>query len=158
MKAHAVHIDRLLTGGSVRAAFPDPVFVRLHRRDLVAQAVSLYRARASNRYHAYVVAERDIEFDGEAIGQALIELVRAKARWSVYFARNAIAPLTAAYEDLAADPYPIVNEIARRIGEAIDERALDLASPLRIQNDDISAAWKQRFIDEYRNLDVFDVV
>ncbi len=158
MKAHAVHMDRLLTGGSVTAAFPDPVFVRLHRRDVVAQAVSLYRARYSNRYHAHVVAEREIEFDGEAIRQALIELVRAKARWQVYLARNAIAPLTIAYEDLAADPFAAVREIARRLGETIDARAVELASPLRVQHDAVSVVWKQRFLDEYRNLDVFEVV
>jgi LPS sulfotransferase NodH len=158
MKTHPAHIDRLLTGGSVTAAFPDPVFVRLHRRDLIAQAVSLYRARASNRYHAYVTAERDIDFDGEAIRQALIELARAKARWGVYFARNGIEPLMIAYEDLTADPYPIIREIARRASETVDPRDLDLASPLRAQNDGISAAWKQRFLDEYRGLDVLETI
>jgi LPS sulfotransferase NodH len=158
MKTHPAHIDRLLLGFSVTSAFPDPVLVRLHRRDLVAQAVSLYRARYSNQYHAYVAAERDIEFDGEAIRQMLIELARVKGRWDVYFARNGIEPLTVAYEDLAADPYPLIREIARRAGESIDPPDLDLASPLRVQQDGISAAWKQRFLDEYRNLDVLETI
>jgi len=158
MKTHTVHLDRLLSGGTVTAAFPAPVFVRLHRRDLVAQAVSLYRARASNRYHAYVAAEWNIDFDGEAIRQALIELVRAKGRWNVYFARNAIEPLTIAYEDLAADPYAIIREIAGRVGDVIDPSDVDLTSPLRIQNDNVSAEWKRRFLDEFRDLDVLDTI
>ncbi len=158
MKTHPVHIDRLLAGGSVAAAFPAPVVVRLHRRDLVAQAVSLYRARASNRYHAYVVAERDIEFDGEAIRQALIELARARARWEVYVARNALDPLMIAYEDLAADPCRAVSEIACRAGEWVEPRDLDLAAPLRVQTDGVSVAWKQRFLDEYRNLDALETI
>ena len=158
MKLHLVQLDRLLSGGTVTAAFPDPVVVRLHRRDLVAQAVSLYRARASNRYHAYVAAEREIAFDGEAIHQLLGELARARARWDVYVARNAIEPLMVAYEDLAADPCPIIREIARRSGESIEARDLDVAAPLRIQTDEVSAAWKQRFLDEYRNLDVLEAI
>ena len=116
------------------------------------------RARASNRYHAYVVAERDIEFDGEAIRQALIELARARARWEVYVARNALDPLMIAYEDLAADPCRAVSEIACRAGEWVEPRDLDLAAPLRVQTDGVSVAWKQRFLDEYRNLDALETI
>jgi len=158
MKMHPAHFDLLLTGGSITAAFPKPVFVRLYRRDLVAQAVSLYRARYSNRYHEYIAAERDIDFDGEAIRQMLVELARARARWQVYMARNAIDPLMVAYEDLAIDPYPIMHEIGHRAGETIEPRDLALASPIRSQTDEMSAAWKQRFLEEYRDLDVFEAV
>lgn len=158
MKTHPAHLDRLLASGSVAAVFPNPVFVRLHRRDLVAQAVSLYRARYAGQYHAYVPADRDIGFNGEAIQQMLIELARGKARWDVYFARNGIDPLMIAYEDFAADPYPVVHEIARRVGEAVDDRDLELASPLHVQHDALSASWKRRFLDEYHNLDALETI
>jgi trehalose 2-sulfotransferase len=158
MKTHPVHLDRLLGSSSVTAAFPNPVFVRLHRRDLVAQAVSLYRARYSGQYHAYAPADREIGFDGEAIRQILIELARGKARWDVYFARNGIDPLMIAYEDLAANPYPIIHAIASRVGEAVDNRQLDLVSPLQVQQDVQSASWKQRFLDEYHNLDDLEAI
>jgi LPS sulfotransferase NodH len=158
MKTHPLHIDRLLQGGSVTAAFPGPVFVRTYRRDMLAQAVSLYRARYSNRYHAYVAAERDIDFDSEAIRQLLIELARDRARWEVYVARNAIDPLMIAYEDLAADPYSVIREIARHAGESIEHADLHLAVPLCTQRDAISMAWKQRFLDECRNLDVLETI
>jgi LPS sulfotransferase NodH len=158
MKMHPAHVDRLLQGGSVAAAFFNPVFVRLYRRDLVAQAVSLYRARASDRYHAFVAAEREVEFDGEAIRQCLFELVRSRGRWEVYFARNGIEPLAIAYEDLAADPYTAVGAIGRRVGEAVGPQDVVVTAPLRVQRDDISALWKQRFFAAYRDLDLLDAL
>jgi LPS sulfotransferase NodH len=156
MKTHPAHVDRLLQGGSVAVAFPNPVFVRLYRRDLVAQAVSLYRARASDRYHAFVAAGREVGFDGEAIRQCLFELVRSRGRCEVYFARNGIEPLAIAYEDLAADPYAAVRANGRRVGEAVGPQDVVVTVPLQVQRDDISALWKQRFVATYRDLDVLD--
>ena len=70
----------------------------------------------------------------------------------------ALEPITVAYEDLGTDPYGTVREIAHRAGETIEPPDVNLAAPLRIQTDDVSAAWKQRFLDEYRNLDVLEAL
>ena len=154
MKLHVVQLERLLTGGRVEAAFPNPVFIRLYRRDLLAQAISLYRARYGSQYHAHLPAERPVAFDATAIRAMMVELTRGKARWELYFARNGVTPLVLAYEALAADPDAVVRAIARHAGiEAAPRRA---AEPLRIQYDTTSEEWRRRFLAECHDLNRLD--
>jgi LPS sulfotransferase NodH len=158
MKMHPLHLDRLLQGSRVEVAFPNPVFVRLIRRDLLAQAISLYRARASNQYHAHVAAAFQIDYDGAMIRAMVLELVREGARWDFYFARNGLVPLTIAYEDLQAAPGRAVAEIGRRAGVAVIPDTIAPAQPLGIQRDEVSATWKRRFLAEHGNLNVLDPI
>jgi LPS sulfotransferase NodH len=154
MKLHAVQLDRLLTGSRMDAAFPNPALVRLYRRDLLAQAISLYRARYGSQYHAHLPAARPVAFDAVAIQAMMVELTRSKARWELYFARNGVTPLAIAYEDLAADPDAAVRAIAHHAGIAATPRAT--TNPLLIQYDSISEQWRQRFLAERHDLNVLD--
>jgi trehalose 2-sulfotransferase len=154
MKLHPIWLDRLLSGARVEAAFPNPVFVRLFRRDLLAQAISLYRARGAGKYHAHIPARRTIDYDGAAIQRALIEQVHNTARWQVYFARNGLQPLAIAYEELVTNPDAAVRAIAHHAG--IDVRPAAPTAPLQIQRDDVSNAWRQRFVAEFGNLNLLD--
>lgn len=156
MKLHAVQLDRLLTGGRVEGAFPNPIFVRLYRRDLLGQAISLYRARYGSQYHAHLPPERPVAFDAAAIRQMMVELTRSNARWALYFARNGITPLAIAYETLAADVEPVVRAIADLAG--VEARPIPVTKPLRIQNDALSAEWRQRFLVECRDLNKLDEI
>ena len=156
MKLHAVQFARLLTGSTVAAAFPAPVFVRLHRRDLLAQAISLYRARYGSQYHAHTPPARAVAYDGAAIGQMMRELVLSRARWELYFGGIGVTPLAIAYEDLAADPMAAVQAIGRYAGMQVAPG--EVAIPLRKQHDDISETWRQRFLAENRDRNVFDTV
>jgi len=154
MKLHTVQLDRLLTGSRVEASFPNLVFVRLYRRDLLDQAISLYRARYSSQYHAHVPQERAVDFNSAAIRTAMIELARSRARWEVYFARNAVQPLAIAYEDLARDPIATVRAIARHADIPVGPR--EVAAPLSVQHDALSDAWRQRYLDECGDLNLLD--
>lgn len=156
MKMHAVHLDRLLGAVRLTTAFPNPIFVRLFRRDLLGQAISLYRARQANQYHAHVLAEREARFDAEAIRGALIELVRGRARWELYIARNGLRPLAIAYEDMVANPDATIRAIARHAG--LDAVPADVDRPLQVQRDDTSEAWRERFLTECGDLDVLKTI
>lgn len=156
MKVHLLQLERLLTGSRVEAAFPAPVFVRVYRRDLLAQAISLYRARYSGQYHAYVPPTRALDFDGAAIRALMIELAQGKARWELYFTRNGVQPLKLAYEDLVTDPDATIRAIARHAGVGAVPRPVD--RPLHIQRDDTSQAWRQQFLAECGDFNALDTL
>ena len=119
MKLHPWHLDRLLQGGTVSATFPAVSFVRLVRHDLLAQAISLYRARQTGSFHFHIAKERDVAFDATAIELVLRELAVNRARWDMYVARTGVAPIVVSYEELRADSFPVVRRIAECAGERV---------------------------------------
>ncbi len=156
IKLHPWHLDRLLAGATCSGAFPAPVFVRLLRHDLLGQAISLYRARATARYHFHHPERQAVAFDGDAIEAMLRELAANRARWDTYFARNAITPLVVSYEALRADPLDVVRRVAALVGETVRRRDILCPSPMRAQSDRQNEEWRARFVRERSDLDRFD--
>jgi LPS sulfotransferase NodH len=149
-----LHLLRLFRGAHgladaelIEAMFPHPRFVWLSRKDLVAQAVSWWRARQSGAWIASDEPRSDPFFDFEAIDAAVHRALEQAERWRRWFASERIEPLPIAYEDLVADPTRIVREVLAFAG--IDAPA-DLVVKARItkQADSVSEEW----IERYRSL------
>ncbi len=156
MKLHAWHFDRLAAEISLRDAFPGVVFVRLTRRDMLAQAISLFRARQTDRFHAHVDGMRAPEFDAGGIADRLAELALGRARWDMYFARNGIVPLALDYETLHRRPRWCVRRIGLLLGVTLPRFSIGTGLGLRVQRDAVSEQWRARFLAEKRDLDRFD--
>lgn len=156
MKLHPWHVDRLLAGATCATTFPAPVFVRLLRHDLLGQAISLYRARATARYHFHYTEKRTVAFDGDAIEAVLRELAANRTRWDAYFARNAITPLVVSYEALRAHPLEMVRRVAALVGETVRRRDIVCPSPMCVQADAQNEEWRERFVRERSDLNRFD--
>jgi trehalose 2-sulfotransferase len=160
IKLHTWHFDRLSNNPEILNAFPAPRFVRLTRRDLLGQAVSLVRARQTGRYHASTDEGRTPNFDGATIYNAIKEIAINRARWDTFFARNDLKPLRVEYEDLEQNP----KKILLNIGALVNER-LKLwnywtnwtSASLIPQRDKLSREWKARFRLEYHNLGYLDL-
>jgi trehalose 2-sulfotransferase len=155
MKIHPWHLDRLLERSTVSGTFPSAHFVRLTRRDLLGQAISLYRAQQTGRYHAHIPPERAVDFDADAIERMVQVLALNRARWEMYFARTGIRPLMLSYEDLRADPHCVVRQIAEYVGERVKRRDVTAAQPIGQQADSISAEWRERFVRARGSVDTF---
>lgn len=93
-------------------AFGRLAFVHLSRGDLLAQAISLVRARQTGLWHRAPDGS-DVErlgppraprYDPAAIRSELAQLQQDAARWDIWFADEGITPVTLHYEELAADP------------------------------------------------------
>lgn len=156
MKVHPWHIDRLLSEGTISHTFPTPTFVRLMRRDLLGQAISLHRARQTGRYHSHIQEERPAGFDAEAIGTTMRDLAANRARWDLYFARIGTSPLTVTYEELCADLFQVVHRVAAAMGETVDRTMVTSFTPIRRQADELSVEWRARYIHECGSVDRFD--
>jgi trehalose 2-sulfotransferase len=82
----------------------------LRRRDLAAQAVSLYRSVVSGRFHSYqstqqhIQAFKAVEYDHDNIIKWLHFIIDCEQQFSQLFRSCRIRPISLFYEDLLVDP------------------------------------------------------
>lgn len=108
--------------------FPRRRHIQIVRRDMVAQAFSLWKANKYNLWHARDGAAReavevalDDPDDLFRITRTVGNLWRERCQWEVYFRQNAgLGVLTLAYEDIAAD---IEREVRRAYRFATGQEA-----------------------------------
>jgi LPS sulfotransferase NodH len=135
---------------------PNVVLLRLTRRDLLSQAVSLARARQTRQFDAKDPQQGVPTYSATRIHHCLLDLQRQQAKWDNLFAQLAAQPLSFDYEELSRDPQHFVDLVAARMG-IVPPVAIDWASVTRsIQRDDSTREWRARFLEEtgsqYRHL------
>jgi LPS sulfotransferase NodH len=132
---------------------PNLRFVHLDRRDLLAQAISLVRARQTLVFESGHVAQREPVYSRRRIAAALEHMALGQARWSWWFARNGIAPLRLTYEDVASNPRRAVELIGELVGIAAPP---PVEPAMAIQRDRLTEEWRERFHAESRDLGYLD--
>ena len=86
-----------------------------------------------------------------------MDLASERARWDLFFARTQIAPVSITYEELVADPDREVSRVAALMQvEEAHIRPEDI--DLRVQRDELSGQWRERFVSEYGDRNVLDAV
>lgn len=124
--------------------------VRISRRDLVGQAISLTMARLSHRYYDFA-DERDTasakpEYDYRQICLSLAYLTNGNSRWDKLIADAGRSVLHIDYEDLQDDPEEMLSKVHAYFGH--DQQSIsrdDIELPRR-QRTDENEEWRQRFI------------
>lgn len=142
-------------------AQPDAVdglrYIYLTRRDLTAQAVSLYRATETKVFHT------NIEHSAEALAQLDVlpynyarikywreHIAQQEAGWQQYFVDKKIFPLHLHYEDIEADAAAVVHRLATYIGRPRASREVaPEESVFRKLGNRTSVEWTARFNLEY---------
>jgi len=131
---------------------PGARFIYLDRRDILAQAVSLFRAAVSDRWHvpvghgldeAHAESERHRlapRLDLSAIAQTAARLTAEKQSWEDFFDRESIMPVRVFYEDFVRDRHAVLAWVGEALGVALD---LDVAANVGFERiaDSLSDAW-----------------
>jgi len=133
-------------------AFGRLVFVHLSRGDLLAQAVSLVRARQTGLWHRApdgsdverVGPPRPPRYDRAAIAAELARLQQNAAHWNDWFAREGITAEALTYEDLAADPAGALAQVCRAL-EITPPPAGQIRPGVARLADAINLDWAARF-------------
>lgn len=134
---------------------PALAFIHLERDDLLGQAISFVLARQTGRYQDYDKAIGAPRYDGGQIAVALARIAHNQARWRVWFARNAIAPLRLTYEELAADPHGAVVKVAALVGVE-GARADPDSVNVSVLRDERNEEWRRRFRADRGDLSYLD--
>lgn len=132
---------------------PNLRYVRLERRDILGQAISLSIARQTGSYASWITERMEPVYDRKHVQSCLDFIVTGKARWRLFFAQNAISPLELVYQVVVTNPQRAIDAIGQLVSVSdavINYEAVD-TSPQRGARNEL---WRDRFIAATADLDV----
>lgn len=138
--------DRMREGLGPTFELLRPRYIWLRRRDELRQAISLYRATATDVWHWHAGQPRPAQsppFDARQIDNQLQAIRRANQQWQNWFAENQFQPLHLWYEDLVQQP----NESVAAICRYVIGNATGLCPPrsdLQVMRDELTEQWARR--------------
>jgi len=134
------------------AAFGAPVYIRLSRKDKLAQAISRVRAEQTGLWHRHadgsererVAPERAPEYDAKAVAAGIAEAEMYERNWTDWLEAHDITPVTLFYEDLADRPHATLAALLAALGHdpSLAKRAEVKTARL---TDAINRDWAERF-------------
>jgi trehalose 2-sulfotransferase len=127
-------------------AFGQLKFIHLYRNDVIAQAISLYRAEMTGYWHT-VEGKKPKQppvFDFEAINSRLETLKEHSLAWQTWFQKVAVKPLAISYEALSADPVASTKEVLGFLELELPEYRQLKATNQRLA-DETTVAWIEQF-------------
>ncbi|WP_026793727.1 MULTISPECIES: Stf0 family sulfotransferase [Planktothrix] len=130
MKALFDQLEPFLELNSTRQFLQNSKFIWLVRQDVLAQAVSMYIAQATdewtslneenNRQQENKNRRDTLKYNQEKIDKKLKYLTRYNLKWLEFFAINKIEYLTVFYEDIFKNPTLACQDICRFCGVETD--------------------------------------
>lgn len=134
----------------LRSYLPSLRFVWLKRNNMVARAISLYRARTTYVWSRDAAqsgkapVEQALEFDLAEIHNLYCIGVFQEETWLQFFEAHEISPLCLSYEELVADYEPSIRRVLEFL--QIESAGAAVHTPtLAKQSDALSQEWEQRY-------------
>jgi len=128
---------------------PETRYFYLTRYNFVAQAISLYRAVESGRFHAVDGAsDRSVQYDAGKIRDWVLHVLQQEYGFEVYFRDKRVEPVRYSYEGLCGSPFSVVSDIHWRVLGKAPPSAPASASPYVKLSDSESQAWERQFRDD----------
>lgn len=155
IKAHFHHFEAFLKEYPTLPEVLAPLtFIRLSRRDKVAQAVSMAKALQTDQWtsRAEEASLLQLRYDRETINRCLQEVEQQDLNWRRWFEAHDISPVEISYEELTADPAGVVRRIVQCLGVDNDEPDAVDVPPAEKQANEINQEWIERFRQEMRPL------
>ena len=121
----SIHFEKYLGNEIFLEHFKnDTKYIFLYRHDVIAQAVSLWKAVESNLFHSVEGGkQKDLEFAPEKIKQWTRHILEQEEKLNQIFATLGIKPIKISYEYLVSNPEAAISLIASNL---IDARKISL--------------------------------
>ncbi|HWA48654.1 MAG TPA: Stf0 family sulfotransferase [Dongiaceae bacterium] len=146
-KVFPSHLQRLDARIDLFRDLPDLRLVRLRRRDLLGQAISLARARQTGQFRLDERARRPA-YDHHIIRASLEDILRDERAWDDIFARLTLPRIELDYESLIEYPQRAVDQVAVLMDVPLPVSIKTSGFYNTIQRDDLSEEWRRRFVGE----------
>jgi LPS sulfotransferase NodH len=147
-----VGLDRASTAEVLEAAFPNPRYIWLSRRDKVRQAISYFRAGNTGEWARVRGTPPSqnwtLAFNFQEIDSLLPLMHYRDAAWRTFFDNCGIAPHRIYYEDLVQDPTQTVLDILHYLRLSPPDCS-GLVARLRRQADELSEDWERRYHHQF---------
>jgi LPS sulfotransferase NodH len=149
VKGDFIQLYPMLSSQAFKAVAPNVSFVYLHRRDIVAQAVSLARAHAHGVWNSSGAFSNAFELSDEEIANWASMIVSMDAAWSLWFSINKIQPVRVAYEDYIKSPYYAIGRMYETVYGSLDGFPALSPSEERVTRNASSAAAAEKFRERF---------
>ncbi len=142
----------LSTAGAMAAAFGEPRYVWLTRRDKARQAISYFRACHTEEWWQIdgisrpPGSARPVDFDSSAIRHLELTLENNDNAWRQYFRTNDIDALVIDYEELVVDYAANVSRVLQWLGIPSAKHIPIPAPRLKRQSDAVTERWLARYL------------
>jgi len=131
-------------------------FIYLTRRNLPAQAVSLYKATESNVFHTNISHSEEelgklqmLQYDYGKIDSWYKHIAQQETGWEQFFYEQRIRPLCITYEQAESDLLFTLKRIARHVAVPPENIHLPAKeSTFRRVSDDRNMEWTHRYVAE----------
>lgn len=127
-------------------------FIHLGRRDKLARAISDVMAEQTQQYRSTSAVQGERRYDAAMIKKALERHALDEARIGQYFSFNDIDPLQLTYEDILQDENAVIKKVGDFLGVKNVPRPDKGKVSLQVQRDDLNLVWRDRFLEENRDL------
>ena len=136
----------------LRELFGGMNYLYVDRKDVVMQAVSLYKARNSGAWSSSHKSQNDVSYDYGGIMSCLNFLNEEKAKWEAFFSVTGVRLLRVYYEALEECPDIQVRQVYKYLGlPNTGGEALFFDVTTQKQRDEESYKWADRFCRDMKN-------
>jgi LPS sulfotransferase NodH len=131
--------------------FPKPKWIWVKRQDKIRQAISLWRAQKTARWHVFdEIREPVVSYDFDEIRECFRETHLHDIYWADFFNQASIEPFTIEYEAFCRDIETQLLNLLRFLGSS-PEGSLSFDVSLKQQRDAYTEEIYERFMnDSYR--------
>jgi LPS sulfotransferase NodH len=148
LKCHADHFSAIAAVVDPFSVLPNPRFIRIRRKDLVAQAISWLRAAQTGQFHATSRRKRAPVYDAAEIRGFVTLIAGQRAAWDRFHAAIGCTPLLVEYESLVRNPQREIDRIAEFMGVPLPVPIDQASVKATIQRDELNDDWHRRFLQE----------
>lgn len=120
----------------------DIKLIFLCRKDRMKQAISFARGKMTSQWKSTSIKQGEERYDFNEICRAYFYIEQSYAFWRAYLNVRNLAHEELSYEDLISDPSPFIRILADHLQV---EAPSELRTDLKIQRDDVTEEWMQRF-------------
>ena len=133
------------------ASFPNARWINVIRHDKVAQAVSFWKAKLTDRWHVRRdETEPEVAYDFEGIRKAFVELSGHDMLWRDFHNRAQTGARHVNYEDFQADIEGNLHDLLGFVsGHRLRMDTMQTQSPLRRQGNQQSEEFHDRFLGDF---------
>ena len=149
LKGHHHQLGPLLAHPALVRVMESATLVWIRRRDLLGQAISLYKA---GRSKVWSVTAGDapppkVDYSHDGIRAAMRTIIAENAAWEEHFASQGLEVLPVWYERLLEDPQGVCQEVCRRVlgRDSTHTFSLDQSDIVKMR-DNTTDEWRDRFI------------
>jgi dTDP-4-amino-4,6-dideoxygalactose transaminase/LPS sulfotransferase NodH len=138
--ASAAEPEYDISGDFIERLFPNATYVRIVRRNVYRQAISLWYALRTGTWSLATGERRDsanadVPYSFEGIERCRRLIENAELHWDRFLRFNGIEPIDVTYEELDAAYAKTVEDVARRLPLAADPTAICAPRTQRLADD-----------------------